>query len=73
VEVTYGVRVYDDYGHSYINTWDSIPDDDLDVLAQVIEDADGTIEVMLDHCREHKQGLYIGGEWYDYEQIGNLL
>ena len=30
--ISYGVRVYDDYGQSYDNTWDKIPKDDMEIL-----------------------------------------
>ena len=30
--VSYGYRAYDDYGNTYDNNWDAIPDDDLEVL-----------------------------------------
>lgn len=43
---TFGVRVYDDEGQSYDNTWDSIPEDDLEVLKLVLASDNQTITMM---------------------------
>ncbi|TXI89801.1 MAG: hypothetical protein E6Q36_02735 [Chryseobacterium sp.] len=37
---TYGVRVYDSYESAYDNTWDSIPDDDVELYWLVMENSD---------------------------------
>jgi hypothetical protein len=66
--VTLGVRVHDDYGQSYDNTWDSIPDDDLDVLQKVLDSEDEVIKSIL----TPDKGIYIGDIWYDWEQIKHL-
>jgi hypothetical protein len=68
-EVTYGIRIYDGNGCSYDNTWDAIPDDDLEVLQLVRENQDGQTEAMLDFLQERQQGCHIGDEWYEWEQI----
>jgi len=69
-EVSYGVRVYDDYGQTYDNTWESLPDDDMDILHKVLQiEGDRYItDLMFDVVSDHK-GLLIGGKWYDWEEI----
>jgi len=71
--VTKGYRMYDDYGATYCNQWDSIPDDDLAVLAKVLEDVDNTGEGMLESVEEHESGISIGGEYYEWDQIKHLF
>ena len=68
-EVTYGVRIYDGTDCSYDNTWDAVPDDDLEVFRLVRENQDDTTEAILDFLQESQQGCYIGNEWYEWEQI----
>jgi len=70
--VSRGFRAYDDNAAAYCNNWDAIPDDDLDFLAKVIEDADDTVQAMLDYMQEHEKGCDIGGEWYEWHQISRL-
>lgn len=66
---TYGVRVYDYYAQSYDNTWDAIPDDDLGVLRQVIESTDEVIVAIFEFVETNEGGVFIGSEWYDWEDI----
>ena len=72
-EVTYGVRIYDDAGCTYDNCWDSIPDDDLEVLRKVIEGANEFTSGLLDYIRESERWIFIGGERYEFEQIKDIL
>lgn len=72
-EVTYGVRVYDDYDSSYDNTWESIPDDDLEVLRLVLESEHDAIVTIMDFLNEHRCDLYIGGELYTSEDYAHLF
>ncbi len=71
--ITYGYRAYDNYDQAYGNTFDSIPDDDLDFLSQVNENADQNTSEMLCFVKENQCGLFIGSEWYDYEDIKETL
>ena len=73
--VTYGFRLYDDYVTAYDNTWDSIPDDDLDVLETVLQEHDhgDEVNIALDSVREQQNGLYIGNEWYSWDQVKNIF
>lgn len=66
---TFGVRVYDDEGQSYDNTWESIPDDDLDVIEKVLQSDDMNIRGIMDFVRENEKGVEIDGTWYDWDEI----
>ena len=72
--VTRGVRVYDDYFSSYDNTWNEIPDDDMEVLAKVIEDyPGGEIGDGLDFVQSNEKGIGIGDAWYSWDEIKHLF
>ncbi len=68
-----GVRVYDNYAQTYCNTWDSIPDDDLEVLKLVAKMDDENVKAMLEHLIEEEKGVEIGGEFYAWEVIRPIL
>ena len=71
---TFGFRMYDDNVQTYDNTWDFIPDDDLDVLTKVILNSNtDLVEEMLDYIHSNEIGISIDGEWYDWEQIEHLF
>lgn len=73
-QTSYGVRVYDDYDQSYDNTWESIPDDDMDVLAKVIDECDDEkILATIDHLNEMRCPIHIGDEMYEEEQYKHLF
>lgn len=67
--ITYGFRIYDNEGQTYDNTWDSIPDDDMEVLKMVCRSDDETVRGIIDFIIEQENGVEIGDEWYDWEQI----
>jgi hypothetical protein len=71
--VTWGYRIYDNYGSHYDNTLESIPDDDLELLKIVVENNDDVIQDMLGHLVETENGLEIGGAWYDYSEIKQII
>lgn len=68
-EKTLGVRVYDDYDQAYDNTWEDMPDDDLDILRRVRESHDEKICSILSLIEEYEKGIYIGRRWYDWDEI----
>ncbi len=70
---TYGYRMYDDHGQTYCNAWDSIPDDDLDLLQQVMDYGDQIAQDMIWSMSEQGNGLYIGGTWYSWDEIEHLF
>lgn len=67
-----GVRVFDNYGQSYDNTWESIPDDDMDIIAKVMESGDEVIVGILDFLHENGGGIFVGDVYYEWEQIKHL-
>ena len=80
--VTFGFRMYDWDGKVYDNTWEEIPDDDLDILRKVCRELpenavplsdDEVITAMLDFIWENKTGIYIGDIWYDWEDIKDII
>jgi hypothetical protein len=70
---TVGFRMYDDYAQVYNNTWDSIPDDDMDLLKLVVTDDSVEVRDMLLFIKENEKGICIGDEFYDWEQIKKYL
>lgn len=67
-EVTFGVRVYDDYESCYDNTWESIPDDDLAVFNQAMENdaLSAIINGYFDSKDDDEEAVvFIGGSSYE--------
>lgn len=72
-EVSLGYRIYDDNGQIYDNTWQDIPDNDLDVLEKVLSEPSDIAGDMLDFIRENKCGIYIGDEHYSWKKIRDIM
>jgi len=74
-EVTYGVRVYDDYGNSYSNIWElSELMDDMEILKKVCSDMNHEETMaMISYVIEKEIGLYIGSNWYEWEEIKQIV
>ena len=68
-EVSLGVRVYDNEECLYDNSWDEIPDDDLEVLRVAYEQASVGVRALLQYVWESERGMYIGGTWYEWDEI----
>jgi hypothetical protein len=72
---TYGYRMYDDYGQTYCNLFDesimSMPD--LEILGQVVDNLDDVSKAMVDHCNEMQQGIMVNDNWYDYDEIKDII
>ena len=71
-----GFRAYDDYGSTYGNTLESIPDDDLEFLQAVCEDAmtDETLSSMFgDSVRDSNTPLLINGTEYKWDDIKDIV
>lgn len=79
-DVTFGCRVYDNYGNAFTNSWEqAIPDSDLDVLRKCIEDfsdasdKDHPFSVILRSIVDQECGVTIGVRWYEWEEIEPLF
>ncbi len=75
---TFGYRCYDEYLAVYENNWESIPDNDMEFLADVVEDCNNNsapdgVKDALEHCKDNEVGLTIGGQYYDFEEILEVL
>jgi hypothetical protein len=68
---TRGVRVYDSYGQKYDNTWESVPTDDLEILALVIENR--SAPEIMGYVEQEQGGVTIGSEFYEWDQIKHLF
>lgn len=66
-EKSFGVRVFDEYGQDYDNTWESIPDDDKDIFDLVMENKD--LKLMIDTHFEVYSTLMIGGAEYSKNEL----
>ena len=72
-EESFGVRVFDNYGQTYDNTWENIPDDDLEILQKVIDNGNEVIVSIIDFLIENGVGIYIGKEYYEWKDIKHLF
>src|SRR5438045_3423982 len=70
---SYGFRACDNYGQTYCNSFESIPDNDLEFLALVVENTDDILQDMLNMLIEDERGLDIGDKWYDYDDIKDVI
>jgi hypothetical protein len=70
---SYGVRVYDDYGQSYDNSWENIPDDDMEVIKETLLSEDEVFVSIFDNVKELGKGIYVGDTWYDWTEIQHLF
>jgi len=73
--VTKGFRIYDNEGCHYDNTWETIPENDLDVLTMVAQGhtIHDPISDMLDFVAENELPIIINDERYEWEQIKDIL
>lgn len=76
-EVSYGYRLFDDYTSVYDNTWESIPDDDMEFLkelVQAVKDSNNN-EIMnaLEFVVEWQNSITIGKTEYQFEEIKEIL
>jgi hypothetical protein len=73
--VSVGIRVYDDYGQAYDNTWDEIPGDDLEVLRKTLECLGRTmyLSVLMDYVEEYEATIYIAGQAYEWNEVKDII
>jgi hypothetical protein len=70
---TLGFRIYDCEGQTYENTWEDIPDKDLDVLKKVMESNNKEVVSMLGLLKDSENGIDIDDTWYDWDEIQHLF
>ena len=70
-EVTKGYRIYDGYGMTYGNAWESMPEDDGDILRAINAEADQDTSEMISYALEH--GLSINGNFHESEEVQKML
>jgi hypothetical protein len=71
--VSYGVRIFDNYSKLYINTWDRIPDSDLDVLRLIINDHFAETSEFWDFAFTCQKGVFVGDTYYEWNVLEPLL
>lgn len=74
---TFGWRLYDNYSNTYNNffTEADIPEDDLELLAMVVNDAmsNENVRQFFNWLIENEEGISIDNEDYSFEQIKETL
>ena len=75
IQETYGYRAYDDYGQAYGNCFEKADLDasDEDFIRQVNAQSDETVGAILCHCLEFEQGIYIDGDWKEFDWLKKTL
>ena len=66
-----GIRVYDSMTQAYDNSWDEIPDDDMEILKKAMDSQNSSIESMFELPLFN--GVEIGGNWYSWDDIKHLF
>lgn len=67
---SYGIRVHDLMKQAYDNSWDEIPDDDMEILKKTMDSRNSEIVSMFD--LPPLDGVEISGNWYSWDQIKDL-
>lgn len=70
---TYGFRMYDEYAKTYDNTFQTPIDDDLELFKEVMKSEDEVVQDMVSHIADYKEGIWINGTWYFWEDISKLF
>jgi len=71
--VSYGYRLYDNYGKTYCNMSSCLIEDDLELLQFAIREEDEFSETLFAFLSEEQQGLEINNEFYDFDLIKDVL
>jgi|CXWL01.1.fsa_nt_gi hypothetical protein len=74
--VTYGFRLYDDYGQTYANNIDAAEWsvlDDMKLLQFALENTNENSDSIFDNVRDMGEGITINGNYYDHEEIQQYL
>jgi hypothetical protein len=75
--ISYGYRIYDNYGSTYNNLWEKADMNlsPLEVLKKVYDGSKGddTVELMFDFLVENELGIFVGNDWLEWDQIKEIL
>jgi len=77
--VTRGVRVYDEQHSVYDNSWESIPQDDIEILEMLLElhpcrfGSRDEISQLMNDVSTMETGVIINGEEYEWDEISDLF
>ena len=66
-----GIRVYDSKTQAYDNSWDEMPDDDMEILKKAMDSGVSSIESMF--ALQFFDVVEIGGNWYSWDDIKHLF
>lgn len=69
----YGYTISDDNDMSFDNNAEAMIEDDMELLKYVIKTADSSTKEMLDFIRDMEKGIDINDNWYDWEEIKEVL
>ena len=72
-EKSFGFRIFDDFAQAYDNTWDSLPEDDMEVLRKVLHSSDDAIIDLVNWVEIEKSGISIGEKYYSREKISKVF
>ena len=72
-EISYGYRAYDTTESTYCNTWESVPDDDLQFLRLVFQDDNPIVESIVEFMQEERIGCWVGDEYIEWADLEKLL
>jgi len=70
---TFGIIVFDEDDQSYDNTWESIPENDFDIIVKSLHSDDSFIPELLSSVMENKKGLYVNNTFYEWKEIEYLF
>ncbi len=69
----FGVRICDGITATFTDTWDELPGEDMNVLRMVLEDEEPGINEMLHMAIENESNVYIGDNFYKWEEVKNIF
>lgn len=75
-ELRYGFLIYDDYGSAFSDclTVQQMEMNPKDFLKLILDDyMTEEIGHIFEYIVDFKKGLYIDGDWYDYDQISDII
>lgn len=72
-EEKFGVRVIDEGSARYIDTWDEIPADDMDIIRKVLDHSDDDIDMIMTMASDTQSSIYVGENFYKWSEVEDLF